>query len=319
MKRIARLATASVVLTYLHLVFGGIVRISGSGMGCGDHWPKCNGSWIPPFDSPIVMIEWTHRLLASLVIISIAILTIETWRRRQEGGMGGPNGVRGSATWSLVTVVAVALLGMQTVKLGNRPMATVEHWATATLLLAFLVVTAVRAGALGGASARVQRGSQRAVRSLGAAAALAFIAVVLGGLVAKFPGAGLACPGFPLCDSAAAADVIGRRLHIAHRVVAYLLFFHVMAVALAISRRSGESAIVRRVAKIGAFLVLLQLGVAAAMVLSLLPPVLRSTHQAIGVAVWLVLFIAMYLARSAADSETAQQASVPVARSAELA
>src|SRR5206468_9401391 len=70
MKALARLGAASVALTYLHLVFGGIVRISGSGMGCGDHWPRCNGSWIPPFNDATVMIEYTHRLLALLVVLA---------------------------------------------------------------------------------------------------------------------------------------------------------------------------------------------------------------------------------------------------------
>ena len=71
MKSLARLGSLSLFVTYLHLVFGGIVRITGSGMGCGDHWPKCNGQWIPPLDNPLVMIEWTHRLLATLVILAI--------------------------------------------------------------------------------------------------------------------------------------------------------------------------------------------------------------------------------------------------------
>ncbi|MDB4914963.1 MAG: cytochrome oxidase assembly family protein, partial [Gemmatimonadetes bacterium] len=31
-----------------HLVFGAIVRISGSGMGCGPYWPKCHDKWFPP-------------------------------------------------------------------------------------------------------------------------------------------------------------------------------------------------------------------------------------------------------------------------------
>jgi len=92
-KQLGRVATAAVVVTYLHLVFGGIVRISGSGMGCGNHWPKCNGSWIPPFSDPTVMIEYTHRLLAALVILTISWLVVAAWRRRTEAGVGGSRGV----------------------------------------------------------------------------------------------------------------------------------------------------------------------------------------------------------------------------------
>lgn len=299
MKTLARLGAASVVLTYLHLVFGGIVRISGSGMGCGDDWPKCNGAWLPPLDNPIVVIEWTHRLLATLVIVSIAWLALAARNRRAEAGVGGPGGVLRSATTALVLVIAVALLGMVTVKLGNRPIATIAHWTLALSLLGVVTAAAVRAGAFGGARARAEGGTPRAVRSLGAAAALAFMVVVLGGLVAKLPGAAVACPSFPLCGAAPGAAPGAVHIQLTHRVVAYVLFFHVMAVSLAIARRPGESRSVQRAAKAASVLVLLQLGIGAAMVMSMLPPVLRSAHQAVGIAVWVALFLAAYLARVA--------------------
>lgn len=300
MNTLRRLGIGAVTVTYLHLVFGGLVRITGSGMGCGDHWPKCNGVWLPPFDHPTVMIEWTHRLLASLVIVTIAALCVVAWRRRGEPGVGGRGGVLRPAVTALVLVIAVALLGMVTVKLGNRAPATVAHWTLAMTLLAVVIVAAVRAGALGGASARAQGGNARTVRSLGAGAAIAFVAVVLGGLVAKYPGAAVACPGFPLCG-ATPADVPASSAHLqlTHRVIAYFLFFHVIGIAVALSRRPNESRAVRTAAKAAAGLVLLQLGLGAAMVLSALPPVLRSLHQGVGVAVWMSLFTAAYLARVA--------------------
>jgi len=300
MKALARLAAASVSLTYLHLVFGGVVRITGSGMGCGDHWPKCLGSWIPPFDHPTVMIEWTHRLLALLVVMSIAWLVLAARQRRAEAGVGGPGGVARPAVAALVLVVAVALLGMVTVKLGNSTVPTVAHWTLAMALLAVLLLTAVRAGALGGATARQERGTGRAVRSLGAGAALAFMTVVLGGVVAKYPGAAVACPSFPLCGATPDGVAAGAsHLQLTHRILAYLLFFHVIAVTTAISRRQGESRVAGRTAKVAAGLVLLQLGVGAAMLLSMPPPALRSIHQATGIAVWLAMFLAACLARTA--------------------
>ncbi|MEX2152571.1 MAG: COX15/CtaA family protein [Gemmatimonadaceae bacterium] len=300
MRVLARLGTASLVLTYLHLVFGGIVRITGSGMGCGDHWPKCNGSWIPPFDNPTVMIEWTHRLLALLVMVSIAWLAFAARTRRNQPGVGGKGGVLRPAGGALVLVVAVALLGLVTVKLGNTTLATVAHWTLALTLLAVLIVAAVRAGALGGAAARLEGGTSRAVRSLSAGAALAYFAVVLGGLVAKFPGAAVACPSFPLCGTSPAGVPAGAsHIQLTHRVLGYLLFVHVIAVASAVSRRSGESRVTARTAKVAAALVLSQLVIGAAMVLSVLPPALRSAHQAVGIGVWLTMFLAAYLARTA--------------------
>ena len=139
------------------------------------------------------------------------------------------------------------------------------------------------------------------MRSLGAGAAMAFIVVVLGGLVAKFPGAAVACPGFPLCgDTPAGVPAGAAHVQLTHRVFAYLLFFHALMVAMAVGRRAGESRTVQRMAKAAGALVLLQLGLGVAMVMSMLPPPLRSAHQAVGIGIWVVLFLGMYLARTAA-------------------
>ena len=54
------------MLAFGLIVLGGVVRITGSGMGCGDHWPLCNGEWFPPLDLP-TMIEIGHRWAAALV------------------------------------------------------------------------------------------------------------------------------------------------------------------------------------------------------------------------------------------------------------
>ncbi|HYC52055.1 MAG TPA: COX15/CtaA family protein [Gemmatimonadaceae bacterium] len=299
----ARIATTAVLLTYLHLVFGGVVRITGSGMGCGDHWPKCNGSWIPPFNDPTVMIEWTHRLLALLVILSILWLVIAARRHRSDAGIAAPGAVFRPALLALVLVVAVALLGMVTVKVGNTALATVAHWTLAMTLLAVLLVAAVRSGAFGGTAVATQPGTARAMRSIGAGAAFAFAIVVLGGVVAKSPGAAVACSGFPLCGDAPAGVPAGAtHIQLTHRILAYLLFFHAIAIAIAVGRRGGESAMVRRAAKVAAGLVVLQVVIAAAMVLSMLPHSLRVLHQAVGVAVWLAMFLAAYLARRAASA-----------------
>ena len=55
-------------------------------------------------------------------------------------------------------------------------------------------------------------------------------------------------------------------------------------------------------ARVAMFLVLTQVALGAAMVLGALPPALRSLHQAVGVLVWIALFLATYLARIASSS-----------------
>jgi heme A synthase len=75
------LAWVATACAYLLIVLGAVVRISGSGMGCGDHWPLCNGHLFPPLDDIRTVIEWSHRLVASLVSILVIGLVALNWRR----------------------------------------------------------------------------------------------------------------------------------------------------------------------------------------------------------------------------------------------
>ena len=281
-----------------HLVFGAIVRISGSGMGCGDHWPKCYGFWFPPMSRPDLVIEVSHRYLASILLLSMLALLAAAWRRRTEPGVGGRGGVVRSAALAVGLGVFAALLGAMTVKLGNVPLATLAHWTVAMSLVAALVATVMRAGGFGGATALDGGVFMKTRRAAFAAAAMALVAVVMGGLTAKYPGASVACPSFPLCGTN--PDVQGAAVHIqlTHRVVALLLVLHLFGMVMGLRRRQ-EAPLIRRAAAIALSLGVLQILVAGAMIGMRLPPVLRSLHEAIGVSIWIATFALAYLARIA--------------------
>src|SRR5260370_8141751 len=72
-RRYTQLAWAAAVCTYLLIILGAIVRITGSGLGCGEHWPLCNGRLFPPLDLP-TLIEYGHRLAAALVVVLVGML-----------------------------------------------------------------------------------------------------------------------------------------------------------------------------------------------------------------------------------------------------
>lgn len=296
-----RLAYGAFGVACLHLVFGAIVRISGSGMGCGDHWPRCYGRWFPPLDRPDLIIEVSHRYLASILLLSLVALLIAAWRRRGEPGVAGPGGVLRSAALAVALGFSAALLGAMTVKLGNAPFATLAHWTVAMSLVATVVASVIRTGGLGGAAARLGGVSPRARRGSLAGAGLALLTVVMGGLTAKYPGAAVACRDFPLCG--ANPDVVRAAVHvqITHRVLAVLVVLHLIGLAVGFTRR-GEPAIVRRAAMIAASLGVVQLVVAGAMIGLRLPPVLRSLHEATGVSLWIAAFALAYLARRASGA-----------------
>jgi len=296
-----RFSYAALFVAFTHLVFGAIVRISGSGMGCGDHWPLCYGRLFPPMDRPDLVVEWTHRLLASILVLTVVSFAVVAWRARGEPCVGGRGGVLRAVLLAVVAVFAAAILGAVTVKLGNTPYATVAHWLLAMTLFATLGAAAIRAGALGGASANVERVSGRVARAANVAAALAFLTVALGGLTAKYPSAAIACRSFPLCGRDIDAPISSVYVQGTHRVLALLLLGHLIGVIAGLSRRREESRTVARAAQVALGLVMLQLAVAASMVLLHLPPFLRSLHEAVGVSVWLGTFTYAYLAHVARD------------------
>src|SRR5688572_3055886 len=87
--RFRQLALATLLLTFLLIVIGGIVRVSDSGLGCGpadsglEGWPFCNGDVVPGVDLNSI-IEYTHRVVASLVGLMMLALAVLAWRNYRE-------------------------------------------------------------------------------------------------------------------------------------------------------------------------------------------------------------------------------------------
>src|SRR5688500_4698245 len=137
-RRFTTLAWSAAVCTYLLIVLGAIVRITGSGMGCGDHWPLCNGHLFPPLNDIGTVIEWSHRLVAALVSALVAALAVYDWWLHRPSAHPP---IRPSYV-ALALLVVQLLLGAITVKLELLPWSVVLHLGTAMLLLATLLVAA---------------------------------------------------------------------------------------------------------------------------------------------------------------------------------
>jgi heme A synthase len=318
MNRLRGFAYAAFAVACLHLIFGAVVRISGSGMGCGDHWPRCYGYWFPPMSRPDLVIEVTHRYLASILLLALVGLFGAAWRRRREPGVGGPGGVLRSAALAVALAVSAALLGAVTVKLGNAPLATLAHWTVAMSLVATTVATVIRAGGLGGAEALRGGASARTRRAAFAAAGLALAAVVMGGLTAKYPGAAVACRSFPACGANPDVQRAAVHVQLTHRLLALLVVLHLVGMVVSLHRRR-EARVVRRAAIVACTLGVLQLLVAGAMIGMRLPPVLRSLHEATGVSIWIATFALAYLARLASRTPTPALSAAADVRAVELA
>lgn len=260
-KSFSRLAWSAAACTYLLIILGAIVRITGSGMGCGDHWPLCNGRLLPPLDLP-TLIEYGHRLVAALVSVLVSALATYAWWLGR---------VSKTAYIALGLLIVQVLLGAVTVKLDLPPWTVILHLGTAMLLLATLIVAA--------RGLRVAPPSRAGLWVL----TLGFVTVLLGALTANL-GAASACLGFPLCNGQLVPH--GNYLQSiqwTHRLLSYTLFGY--SVWWAWRTRA-------RVAWAVVALVTLQMAVAAAMVLLGLPRSLQAVHVAVGTGVWAGIVIA---------------------------
>ena len=289
-RRFARLAWTAATFTYLLIILGAIVRITGSGLGCGEHWPLCNGKLLPPLDLP-TLIEYGHRLAAAAVSVLVVALAGYAWWLRREAPTDlhqPPPSSTALQRPGVAAYIALALLVLQvglgavTVKLSLPPWTVILHLGTAMLLLATLLVIARGKSRTPGASP----GNPGAPRSRAGSVALGlgFVTVLFGALTANL-GAASACLGFPLCNGQVVpAGNYLQHVHWTHRLLAYTLFAYLVWWAVR-SKRRGAWYVVA--------LVTLQVTVAAAMVLLGLPQPLQAAHVAVGAALWAALVLAL--------------------------
>jgi len=261
-RRFSSLAWAAAVCTYLLIVLGAVVRITGSGMGCGDHWPLCNGHLFPPLDDIGTVIEWSHRLVAALVSILVVALAIYDWVLNRPSGR---QTVRPSFI-ALALLIVQVLLGAITVKLALPAWSIVLHLGTAMLLLATLLIAAA---------------GPRPLTSI--LVPLSFVTVLFGALTANL-GAAAACHGFPLCNG---------EIWISAGPLAWIQWIHrLLAYALAIVAAVWALRTRGAAPKVLLGLVVLQVAIGAATVLLGLPSGLQAAHVAVGSAVWAVVVLA---------------------------
>lgn len=287
MNTLRRLAWLAAAAAYFQIVLGQVVRITGSGLGCGPNWPLCNGHLIPPLDDVGTLIEYGHRMSALVLGLSLAALGVTAWARR---GVAEARPVRRAAALALVLYIGIALLGAVTVFLDLSAWAVLPHLGAALGLLATLIVAALRASTIAPDPVAPQtRRSSAGALSLGA------MVILLGGLTANLGAAG-SCTGFPLCSGSVWPSSGLAWLQWVHRLLAFGLLFHLVGLVVA-SRKRQASAGVVRAADFALVAALAQVAVAAVMILAHLPPVWRALHAAFGVAVWVALVSLAYRTR----------------------
>ena len=139
-----RFAWFVLVYNVIVILWGGVVRATGSGAGCGDQWPLCDGAAIPQSPQYHTMIEFTHRLMSGGALILILALLVWAWRATSKGHLA-----RWTAGIALLLVINEAFLGalLVTVAAHSASPATGVvlfscHLTNTLLLVASLALTA---------------------------------------------------------------------------------------------------------------------------------------------------------------------------------
>jgi protoheme IX farnesyltransferase len=207
--RYRALVYVTLALSFLVVVWGGIVRVTGSGLGCPD-WPLCHGQFLPGLDAE-TRIEWFHRFIAIAGGLSLAALGAVTFARHR-----AHRRVLALVVAAGVLYVVQALLGAVVVLLELPHTWVTAHLANAEILLAVLTVLAVEI-----------RWPELATRGRGApwtalllAAAVGTFVLMLTGAYVRGADATTACTTWPFCDDGAFPTFGAPAVHMAHRWVA---------------------------------------------------------------------------------------------------
>ncbi len=159
------------------ILWGGLVRATGSGAGCGDHWPLCNGTVMQHSARVDTMIEFTHRITSGISFFSAVGLLVWTWIGTVRGHLA-----RAGAVAAVAFTLVEAVIGALLVKLGLTAQSTSPlrapylalHLTNTLLLLAALTLTAHMLSRRRG----FRRSEIKLVAPLGAVAGVVLVMVV---------------------------------------------------------------------------------------------------------------------------------------------
>ena len=142
---LARYAWTVLAYNLAVILWGAYVRASGSGAGCGSHWPLCNGVVIQRSPSSATLIEYSHRLTSGLALLGVVALLVWTWRTTRPGHPARPAAVA-SVTFMLTEAALGAGLVLFQLVADNATMARAlfvgAHLLNTFLLLKALTLTA---------------------------------------------------------------------------------------------------------------------------------------------------------------------------------
>jgi heme a synthase len=279
-----RLCLATCLVVFGLIVLGGVVRATESGLGCPD-WPRCHGSFIPQGDKH-TLIEYSHRLVASVAGLMIFAIAIWAWRAFREN-----RAILVPALALVFLVLFQGVLGGITVVNELPAEVSAVHLGIALVLFAVLIVLTAAAFAEGRPMPRLQV-SPTLSRLAAAALGLTLVLMVVGSYIAG-AGYGLACAGWPLCNEQVVPSVnaFSVQSNFIHRLLALLLGLLLVALLFSAWKERASAPVVLRLASLALVVYIVQAMVGAANAWTNLAELARASHLAVGALLWVVLVV----------------------------
>jgi cytochrome c oxidase assembly protein subunit 15 len=227
------------------ILWGAFVRATGSGAGCGEHWPLCNGQIVPATPLNATIIEFSHRVTSGIALVSVVVLSIWAFRVFPRS-----YGVRGGALLALASTLTECAIGAALVLLRlvgsnesfSRGLWLAAHLVNTLFLLAALSITAWQATTI---RERGPRSRQILV--------LTIAGFVIAGILGTFAALGdTLAPATSLAEGIradlSALSNIFVRLRILHPIVAggLGLWLIVVAFRVSASRRAGAQSCITK-------------------------------------------------------------------------
>ncbi len=279
-KRFRILLLATAVMVYLLIVVGGIVRVTGSGLGCPD-WPRCFGQWIPPLRADAI-IEYTHRLVATLTSpLILASTFVAWWRFRKLRLLSYP-----LLSMSLLFAVQ-GLLGGLVVYLETPPNLVAVHLTIAFIIQALVVVPTV----LVSISSQTKLASSKLGFSTTYGRHVLYLLItiflmILSGALVVGSNSTYACSGWPLCNGQLIPSNANAWLHMFHRFMVLVASLGLVRVYMLARKQTPKLSASSKAHNILVALFLAQATVGALKVSFAFPVWLLGLHVALASAVW---------------------------------
>jgi heme o synthase len=287
-----QLAIATALVTVVLFAVGGLVRGTGSGLGCST-WPACEPGHVFPAGAVHSLIEFSHRTLALLVVVLSLMTAVVSWRTRRDD-----RSVLIPALLAFPLTIVQAVIGAIVVWSDLDPAWVTVHFVTALVLIADVVILAVNAVV-------PRRGRTRGVGGFGAVAAVSAgvtgLLLLVGTYVrARGPGVGLVFRDWPLMDGRLipTLDSVTTPMFL-HRALALTATSLALWVLIRARIARPRNRTTLSLATVYVVLFVAQVAVGAANVITRLRPWAVVLHVALSVLVWATgIALAAYAVRT---------------------